>query len=293
MRLDKVNFDHDGHKKTARIMHFDGPADLADTSERLNKTKSEHYLGDFERGSDSDGWWGEDLKAALKHARLGDATLVPEAEKLVEQFMLDAPEVTRNCWQPSPCGAYPIVPEALAGIPTSMRRQNQVADDRAPIRIIVDLTVSAGIDHETIRERGAVLLAFVMMASKTRQLSLEVITGLDCNDASGALAVVPINTQPLDLAGACNALTSTAFFRRLMYNCSYRKIEAGGGWAFGRPESNNSRCTHALCTRKALGLEDRDLLIGPLFMTDKMIKNPQKWLSERIAEINNVELEVA
>src|SRR5919106_1737658 len=106
----------------ADIFTFDSLAELAGACER-------NYATNAKSGN---AWRGGNDAQILQAARHGDDSYVPQAEALLEQISLAMPATERRDWIAAPAGAYPVVPEALAGLPTPMRARVRVNDDRAP-----------------------------------------------------------------------------------------------------------------------------------------------------------------
>lgn len=261
----------------AKIAAFDSPAAYAGAVESAG----------IAGGSSS--WAGGTMPDAIRTARTGDDSLVPQASALVDALRVQMPETTRTAYVPAPCGAYPIVPEVLTGFPLAMRVKRALHDDRAPVRIVVDLTVSAGVDHDSIRKRGTVALALAMMVAEQRPIDLLVLTALNRNgSASAGIVTIKIPAQPLELATACHALTATSFFRQMGYNYLTHKFQCGGGWAWGlAPLAMESRKAYCDRMRVALSLSPRDVFVPPVFLTDTIVQQPVQWMNERLVEINN------
>jgi hypothetical protein len=240
---------------------------------------------------DNAGWTGETIEQSLKLARTGDETLVPAAQKLIDSLRVDVPDAVRPLYVPAPYGAYPIVPEALAGYPLSMRARVRVEDDRAPIRIYADLTTSAGVDVETIAKRGTAILALAMMLSETRALDLFVLTPLN-NFGGISAAIVRINAQPLELATACYAFTSAGFARNMGYGWAregHSVPDQSTNWGFGIHPDGDNAGRYARLMRAALKLEAADLFVPPVYMGDPIVNDPARWITQRLAELGKID----
>jgi hypothetical protein len=247
-----------------------------------------HTSGDCRgiRGAGPTWFGGETREDSIRLAQQGNTNLVPEAEALLSELDV-AIETPRRVWDRSPAGAYASVPDVLAGLPTPMRRQVYVADDRAPITILSCLTISAGVSTSIIRRRGITILALAMALSRIRPISLNVLTVTDgLRDNTGENVIMAeINTKPLDLATACHALTSAGFVRRITYCIADLKNGFGGGWpkdyAYGRPDRDGGTYFDRLIPR--LGLDPAYTLIIPAAeYNDPMLNDAVGWIKAQI-----------
>src|SRR5262249_4560674 len=155
------------------------------------------------------------------------------------------------------------------GLPDAMRRRAPAYDDRAPLRVFVDLTSSLAISPQILARRGTAHLALAMFLANERPVELYacVILGQWAALDAGAL-VVPIPAQPLDLAVACNALTSPAFARYLSYSlvkANYPGYDGTWSWHIN-PSNDNSRARYAARAREALGLGPDDVYAPPAYV---------------------------
>lgn len=94
------------------------------------------------------------------------------ARKLVDKIDAEVHESTRTIWKPSPFGAYPIVPDYLAGDPFSMRNKETEQSPAGPVRVVLNISVAAGVTAATIARRGAAMAAFAMKLSEHRPVEL-------------------------------------------------------------------------------------------------------------------------
>jgi len=257
---------------TSTVDWFDSPAEFARAAEAV--PESARFCPSW--------WTGEDWGEASRRAASGRLDRVADAEKLLEE--LQAEVVTpRSEWVASRAGSFPCVPEALAGFPEPMRRRVVVPSDKAPIRVFVDLVSSAGIEHEHLERRGVAALALAMALGAERSVELHAVVGE--GDRSGRkIVVMKIPSAPLDLATACNALTSIGLIRGLGY--SYCTAEhKHWDWAFGYyPSDDGLRAKYVRQLRAALGASDADLVLPPTFLTDPAVKDPVGFVRRGVAE---------
>jgi hypothetical protein len=98
------------------------------------------------------------------------------ARELVNKIDAEVHEATHHVWAPAPFGAYPIVPDYLAGDPFSMRTKIEERSPAAPVRIFLAIGVAAGVSQQTIARRGAAMAAFAMKLSEHRAVELWMCT---------------------------------------------------------------------------------------------------------------------
>ena len=112
-----------------------------------------------------------DLAVVL--AKRGDDSFVSHAEALLEKI---EGEVDSHAeWVPSIYGAYPVVPEFLAGSPSSMWRGTRPSD-ASPVAVWVDLTCSGGFSAKDMEKRGTAILALVMKLQAIRPVDLYLVS---------------------------------------------------------------------------------------------------------------------
>src|ERR1700693_4294552 len=179
------------------IKTYDSIAALREDALRLGR-------GSIGMGGDYGGnsWYGgESQSDTLRKSELGDLSLVPEAETLIDQLDTQI-ETPRRIWERSPAGAFCVVPDVLAGLPTYMRYQREVGDEHQAIEIFVIAACSAGINARTLQKRGTTILALTMALARVRPISLHIVDiSNGSRDGSGeTVEIARIETAPLDLA---------------------------------------------------------------------------------------------
>jgi hypothetical protein len=262
---------------------------------RVVTFESPAAIGNYAKGIPSGSYfasWGGGVtwQQAINRAVAGDTTLVAQAEDLIAQLEV-AVEAPRSEWTRSAAGAYPIVPEALAGHPDPMRRRHMIADERAPLRVVIDLTSSAGISAEQLERRGVAYLALAMFLSVERPVTLEVAVGMGGHRAA-CFVVVGVPAAPLDLATACNALTSAAFARGIGYQTVYKhdpRIVGAWPWNLQPYDYDGGKVNAKFVAREreALGLGPDDILAPPAHIHDPAITDPVGFVRRAIEQHTN------
>ena len=180
------------------------------------------------------------------------------------------------------CGGVPNIPNYLAGLPQQMRRRVRTTNQVAPLAIFADLTSSGGISAEDVRKRGCAILALVRLLANLRPVELWAFTGLGSH-RKAAYTVVRVETSPLDLARAAHVLTCPSVSRGIGYGLSQERFHSGGGWPYGDGCKLQRQHGAAIMARVADPGSDV-LFIPPVYLYDDSIKNPAKWVHDKLAE---------
>ena len=191
-------------------------------------------------------------------------------------------------WQPSIAGAFPCVPDYLAGAPTPMRRRVMQPNDRAPLSIYFDPSGGGDVSAKDLEARGIAVLALALMLNRTRAVSLKVVVGISASVGgnTGAFCVIPLGSSPLDIALSCNATTSVAFNRALCFSLMMHAPESRspGGWEWGLNPGGYERPQYLAKWRAALGATKDDILIPPAHSSDPLVRDPLGFVKRSLAE---------
>lgn len=259
------------------IIRYPSTAALAADYVKKNAKAASIHHG----GRSDNGWYGQEtLKDSLRMAETGNTSLVPVAEALLSKLDT-AIETPKKVWERSTIGSYYCVPDVIAGLPTSARRQFETQDDRTPITILAVTTSSQGISADTLAKRGTTILALVMALSRLRPVSLQQICCVDGKAEGETVITSEINTAPLDLATACYVLTSAGFARRLTYDLSAAHNGFRGGWPskfnYGSPAKYYDNLKAQLVSDPA-----KCLIIGAAQQGDELLSEPVRWINKQI-----------
>lgn len=233
----------------------------------------------------SAGWAGATAMEAYDACTGGDLSCVAEAEAMIEKISASV-ETSRSVWEAVVCGAYPLVPDYLAGHPMNMRRRTHVTNENAPLRIYFDLTSSAAVHESTLAKRGIAFLALAMLLTRSRPVEMHVFTALGPSSFRGegadGIVTIKLPTAPLDLAIAGGIFTK-GIARALGYDYLNAECGTGSGWLKGIvPSYPESLDKYVETVRRALRLGSEDMIIGPVFTTDESIKNPIGFVQKMI-----------
>ena len=217
----------------------------------------------------------------LEHARHGDTRMVAAAEKLIDQLSLEF-EVPNREVISDLAGAWPSVPDFLAGHPDCMRRRAQVESEASPIAIWVCIGVSWNVTPGQMRARGTAILALVLALSRIRPITLNVFAMSDIDGGSDdGCVVAPINATPLDIATAAWALTAPAAFRRLFYGMCRQLFRTEGLFPDAYHRGSTAYLRDLLI--RLGGDPDKDLIIDAARGSDKLIDDSIAWVKEQAA----------
>lgn len=275
-------------KATDNWRLFDSPAELADFAQ-ANCQNARNWR-------DANGSWYGGAKSANEIAqktRGGDLSGVPASDALLERFERFAFETERPTWRDDIAGGFPNVPAFLAGHPLAMRRRINDASAAAPLAIVVDLATSAGISAETIRRRGAAVLALSRLLTMRRPVELWAgcMTAAGPSDRNLAAIFCRIETAPLDLATAAYVMTSAGFPRCLCYATA--DVECGFvvNWPYSSFSASSANMA-AICAQGFTHATET-LCIQPAHYNDDISENPEAWIERKLAELAPVNLEAA
>lgn len=253
-------------------------------------------LSDRERGRKHDAWLqgrGRTLDQNRAACRDGDLSWMPKAEALLSKLSPQV-EVEVPVYHPAPVGARPHVPNAVLGVPDSMYRRVVDATTTSPVRIVAFLTSSACYSEEEVESRGIAILALAVALSRVRPVSLQIAVTLACEDAKseedrkqGSLTLVNVDLNATCLSEACPALACVGVARALCFNIA-RNDGFMYGWAPWVRFSGDRLTDESLARAKQeFGLDDQDLIIPPIYAGDPLMKDPIKWINERVALYQN------
>lgn len=171
----------------------------------------------YGRDESRDQWYGGlSFNKALRLARTGDESTVERATALLDKLEAVEDGLPTRQWSASPYGAYPCVPDYLAGMPDCMRTLAPTGDV-APVSIYVSTSVFAGFGADQVLRRGVATLALALKLQQVRPVDIFIVGELDGNENGSSFLVIPLDSRPLCLAQAAYALTNVGFARRLQY----------------------------------------------------------------------------
>jgi hypothetical protein len=282
LRSDKARGDTD------TILTFESPTDFAAHAYGVATTSAFNDIA----GSWED---NESLQSACQKIVKGDNKRVPMSDKLLSKMEeVHAPR-TKYAYVHDVAGSKVDIGRFLAGDPLNMKRRTKRPTDQAPLAIIADVTVSAGITAEQQAARGAAVLALVRALSDIRPVTLYAFSGLEAANG-GIYSVIRMDTSPLDLARASFMLQSAAMLRRTAF-----AIADGygfhGGWPYrathggGHDKDSPLYRDHVHAILAGTVPEEQFLYVAGGYLHDKhtpnLDTNPELWLTDMLRQFGD------
>lgn len=218
----------------------------------------------------------------------------PEYELRMARELADKIDATlhdrmENAWSPSVMGAYPIVPEALMGLPQNMRRRIEETSDRAPVKLIIEPSISQDVDKSTIQRRGAAISALVQRMGEERAVELWVaLCDKDCATDTEVCHLIKLDTQPISLSQCIAVMASETFSRYIAFGAMFASSQPDRhpdhesiGWALGYPSQQRRETM-----RKVFGLAEADVIIQGGYSPDieLMDRDPVAWVNRELVK---------
>ncbi len=266
-----------------KVARWDSMSDAANDWQNVFKSRGSSYTN--QPVSSFTG--NKDTVGAIAALTEGDMSAVSKSDALLSKLE-DFIHITASKFMivDDVAGAVPNVPAYLAGHPLTMRRRQRTQSEQAPLTLVLDTCVSAGITPNQIMERGVAILAMVRALSAVRPIELYIgwtlgmygtrpdgAKGSDCANSG----FVRIDTAPLDLARSCYALTHPSFLRVFGF-------EYGGNAMDGNTRSipwgfNDSTLVRlALPDLAKVAFGENALVIPGMHFEDKSKNDPLVWL---------------
>lgn len=259
-----------------KFERFDSVADFAAACRSAGVNDNEHSGSG---GGGDSSWAGETLNQAYDYAENGNPALVAKAESVLDKIdsELDTSGLS-PAWRNSVVGAFPNVPAYLANDPESMRHLHRNTENtNGEVNVYYAPNCSSSISNLESRKRGVTVLALVMALARVRPVNAYFFSTLGTKDQ-----LVRIQTNPMVLSEAANALAATGFYRQLSYGYAHT-----GGWP-GRWarwfDYGNPRACIPL-VKKALNLTDEDLVIPPMTQREWKaggLKDPVEYINAQL-----------
>lgn len=222
----------------------------------------------------------EAIDKAARGATESETAAMKALIEKVDAAFRDREEAT---WQPDVCGAYPVVGDFLAGNPECMRRRAPAESDKAPIKLVMEVVVSAGVTVEQLRRRGAALGALAMRLGEMRPVELHVSW---CTIVNGKtqLGTCRVGTSPMSPAELAFVCADPKFMRNLVFSLAYERGESTSGayigWGWNEAPSDRRDAK----VRKLLGMTEADVFLrgGYLSEAEEFMRAPVEWVEKML-----------
>lgn len=242
-------------------------------------------------------WYGhKSYDVSLSQIRSGDLSGVAKSDEYMSKLEVGIPMTRAFKTTLNVVGGVPDIGAYLAGVPLNMRRRERVSSEKAPLSIFLSLELSAEINIETMRKRGAAILALVRLLSATRPVELYVCCSVGGYNYAAHL-LCKLDTAPLDLARAAHIMTCPSVTRGIGYAvcCKVTKdqlgLDWGGGWAYG--DENVYRRSARETFLSVTNPNAETLYLTAAHIDDSSVQSPEQWIKEKLVEYGGLELEDA
>ncbi len=210
--------------------------------------------------------------AVVARLPVGDPSHVERANAILAEIDDVLSDVTTPAWMPSVCGAYPIVPEYLAGMPDCMRMAQAQPVESSPVGLWVDVVSSAGVPLHELRNRGIAVLALALKLQQFKPVTLHVVVG---TEFQGSICM-DMETTPFDISVAANFLCNGETARLPMYAILREHVQSPLG-SLVRPDMN--------LLRKRFSVPTEDIFLTGTHLNDFEIRtNPVQWVKRMVAQ---------
>lgn len=285
-RTEREYVDDVGETWRASVLEFASVGHFAE----VMGDKSKGYEGCSDgMGNGSSSWTnGETFEDSRRLALVGREDWAQKAKDVYELLETGGIELELHQWAPDRAGAFPIVPDYLAGIPENMRRRLTNQSDMAPVAIYADISASAAFGSNDLCKRGAAVLALTMALQQHRPVTLYLVSGLSKSNSSSAakdsaaFTVMKCDTIPMDLSQLAYLFGSAGFFRNLLFCFGKKEFDFSGSWPWRMhdtgSEANIKRC------KGIMRLEPQDLWIPGIHVNDEAVQNPLAWVQSNLEQ---------
>lgn len=233
-----------------------------------------------------DQWSGGGFQQAMNKLRRGGT---PEQQtpirKLMEKIDARVSDRQRREYTRAPAGAFPVVAEVLQGDPMHMRRRRHVESDVAPIKIVCEVGVSAGVDHAAIAARGAAIGALAMRLGEVRPVELWAFDGsqlISMGRQDNVTFMVKLDTNPLSVSQIAAVFVEVGFARAIAFSVAQQagqhKYNQGIGFVWSMKPDNSPLRMEML--RILTGMTEEDIFIpgGYLSQSNWFMRDPVGWI---------------
>ena len=279
----------DGHSAT--VFEWQSVGTFVDDIGASSDIRSSSYAQDGHRES----WKGnESFDDSLALARKGRTEWATLAEEVYDILEAGGIELEVHQWAADRAGAFPCVPDYIAGVPENMRRRLTHANDASPINVVVDITASAAFNAKQLVKRGAACLALCIALQQHRAVTLYLSCGLDkgspeggrrweggnrvARKANAQFTVMKLDTVPMDLSQLAYLFGSPGFMRGVCMAVA-DKMGCGydGMWPWSDPMDSDNPGYIQRC-KDVLALAPQDLYIPPICSANESVTNPLTWI---------------
>lgn len=205
-----------------------------------------------------------------------------DAKALMDKIDATVRERTRREYVATPAGAFPVVPEYLQGLPMHMRRRVHVPSDVAPIKLVIDVGLSAGVSERTAMRRGAAVAALAVRMAETRPVELWTAYAGMPDRRKTVVIGTKVDLLPLGLGQALALMGGVGYARAVCFAVELQDYGRNTDSIVWGWDAMPGSTYYDDRLRKALNLNPEDILIpgGHLHESDLMLSNPVAWVNK-------------
>ncbi len=238
------------------------------------------------------GWAGYRDFAQSREYFLAGAS---EAETKPARDLLNAIDVEvhghkGDVWAPSVQGAFPCVHDWLIGSPTAMRSKVQEETECAPVRVVLNISVAAGVNQHTIAHRAAAAAAFAMKLSEHRPVELWAAVAVRNDDNMTDCGFRVKLDMPINLSQVMAAFNPSVCRRLAIAYCHTFSGGTSNQFSYsfncGGASPYEDRDKFVRNMRAALKLGEDDIVLDAGILSDvqQIDRNPVQWVKDMLAK---------
>lgn len=234
---------------------------------------------------------GRTLPEAIDYIRRGgDPRETERAQKLVNKIDATFRDRSREEWTPAPYGAYPVVPDYLAGDPFSMRTKVRTVSDIAAIKLVIEQAVNNTVTPEQAMNRAAAVAALAQRLSEMRPVELWLSSNAAIeNGRRQSLSMVKLDASPVNV-GQLIALFSPSGLRMVKFVLSNALMENRDPtmfpfWVGGirlASARNFERYNDAVRERMGLAPQDIYVPLAGRVGSEELCNRPEAWVNKQL-----------
>lgn len=227
------------------------------------------------------GWEHLTLRGGIEAARNGRPDLVAPLMSAFEAHATTSERDAHEWRDDRYIGASVSVGRFSMGMPGCVRRRETMPRDYRHVGVYVSVAYSGGVDAETIRARGAVILGLLARLESegvAPDLHLYSETGdckytpLDVDRSHDFGTVIQVPMRPLDMSIVAALFCDEAVTRLLplVWERFAYGMPTDGPWSSIRTDNAKMRA--------ALGLAPHDVLVPSAHISDPLLATPKAWI---------------
>lgn len=215
--------------------------------------------------------------------------LLDRIRKTMQQIDESMEGRTLPQWNASLFGAYPIVPDYLAGDLFSMRHKAAIESDIAPITVWVESGLSQSFSEDQAARRATAIAALIAKLGESRPVEAKMICASRMDGVGHRFIQTDVDTHTLDETLIAQVFAMPEIVRPLRWALIWEDSNSSSiGWAFNSVNTPS----RLRSIREKFGMRPQDVFIPAAINRDHdtatMLDNPVQWVHEQIAKQRSV-----